>query len=122
MYGVRRFEKDEVLELLKCGVPSSKIVSLYKIPQSTVTLWVNELKAQGFVFNSRTVSKKQIDDEKRNTGKVLAKPVNNCEAKIINLVSEYLVDDISDFQWLNLQHKINDELKKLALFFMNKSC
>lgn len=119
MYGVKRFEKEEVLELLKCGVPSAKIVSLYQIPQSTVRLWINELKSQGYDIENKNLSTQaEINNAKRTKGKIIALKVNNAEGKILSSISEYMSDTITDRQWISLTKIIKEELNKLALYFL----
>ena len=45
MYGTPRYDKEEVVELLKQGVPQRDIIKQYNIPQATVSLWSRQLKA-----------------------------------------------------------------------------
>ena len=119
MYGVKRIEKEEVLELIKAGVPQATLISLYKIPQTTISTWAQELRKSGV-----TIAKKNIQShheevvDKRNTTKVIARVVNQSEAKIMTEIGKVISDDITDKEWFELQQTVIKELQFVATEFM----
>lgn len=97
--------KEIIVEQLKQGVPSSRLSVKYGVAMSTITTWIKELPSDA-IPSKFQYRNKQISVMRR---------VNQSEAKIIDLISDYVVCDISDEEWDELQEKIQRELISLAV-------
>lgn len=106
MRGIVNPYKTVVVEELKKGVPSSVLSKKYGVAMSTITTWIKELPAD---------SVKSKFDYKNRRISVMRK-VNVAEARITDAVSEYVICDISDEEWEDLQKLIQRELISVATF------
>lgn len=106
MRGVTHPLKDVIVAELKKGASSSVLSKKYKVAMSTITLWIKELP------ENATPSKFQY----RNKRISVMRKVNQSTAKVVDLISDYVICDISDDEWDKLQIDIRDELVSLACF------
>lgn len=106
MRGVTHPMKETIVKELKKGAPSSKLSKKYGVAMSTITLWIKELpensKPSKFQYRNKRIS--------------VMRKVNQSTAKIVDLISDYVVCDISDDEWDKLQIDIRDELVTLSCF------
>lgn len=105
MYGTPRYDKEEIIELLKKGATKNEIFSKFDIPPSTLNLWIRDLK--------KNIVRTPAEEKARF--RAVAKIVNESEAKIMNAAALIVSEDISDKQWFDFQMTITAELQKLAL-------
>lgn len=93
-----------IVEQLKQGVPSSRLSAKYGVAMSTITTWIKELPKDAIPsrFQYRN---KQISVMRR---------VNQVEAKIVDIISDFVVCDISDEEWDDMLQKIQRELINIA--------
>ena len=105
MYGTPRYDKEEIIELLKQGATRKEILSKFDIPVSTLNLWIRDLKKNIERFPA----------EEKARFRAVAKIVNESEARILNAASLVVSEDITDRQWFDFQMAITTELQKIAL-------
>lgn len=103
--------KEIIMEQLKQGVPSSRLSAKYGVAMSTITTWIKELP------NDAIPSKYQY----RNNQISVMRRVNETEARIIDTISDFIVCDISDEEWDDMQLKIQKELITLATSKMSST-
>lgn len=106
MRGVTHPLKETIVAELKKGAASSVLSKKYGVAMSTITLWIKELPANS------TPSKFQYKNKRISA----MRKVNRSCAKIVDFISDYVVCDISDDEWDELQINIRDELVSLACF------
>ena len=106
MRGVINEYKDAIVKELCKGVPSSKLSQKYGVAMSTITTWIKELPADvqqsKFAYRNKRIS--------------VMRKVNQAEALITDKISEYVVCDISDEEWVELQQFIQQQLIAVATF------
>ena len=106
MRGIKRYDKDIALAKLREGKSPVQVSKQLKIPLSTITTWLNnERKKQASAF---------LRADNRIQAIANADSVNTAEANIVNIITPYLTYDISDSEWMNVQTRISNELKKMA--------
>ena len=106
MRGVVNPLKSTVVEELKKGKSSSELSRKYGVAMSTITTWIKELPSG--------CTKSKFDYKNRRIS--VMRKVNIAEARITDAISEYVVCDISDEEWENLQKVIQKELIGVATF------
>lgn len=106
MRGIVNPFKEVIVAELKQGVPSSVLSKKYGVAMSTITSWIKELppdsKKSPFDYKNRRISAMRI--------------INMAEARISDAISEYVVCDITDEEWEDLQKLIQKELISVATF------
>lgn len=106
MRGVTHPLKETIVKELKKGAASSVLSKKYGVAMSTITLWIKELP------ENSTPSKFQYKNKRIS----VMRKVNLTTAKIVDLMSDFVVCDISDEEWDQLQIDIRDQLVSLACF------
>lgn len=93
-----------IVEQLKQGESSSRLSAKYGVAMSTITTWIKELPKDA-IPSKFQYRNKQISVMRR---------VNQVEAKIVDIISDFVVCDVSDEEWDDMQTKIQRELINLA--------
>ncbi|MCQ2086539.1 MAG: helix-turn-helix domain containing protein [Bacilli bacterium] len=106
MRGVENPQKEIIVEELKRGVPSSELSKKYGVAMSTITTWIKALP--------RDCTKSKFDFKNRRIS--VMRKVNMAEAKISDMIADYVVCDISDDEWEAVQKFIQHELIEVATF------
>lgn len=107
MRGVNRPEKENVFELLRKGITPVTISKQLNIPLSTITTWLKELREK---------KREYIESSQPSVKAVLyAQRIINAETNITNLISPFIVCNITDDEWLKIEDGISEELNKLVL-------
>ena len=106
MRGVIHPYKEAIVRELKNGVPSSKLSKKYGVAMSTITTWIQELPP----------SECQSKFSYRNKRISVMRKVNMAGAKIADMISEYVVCDITDEEWDEIQLFIQHQLIEVATF------
>lgn len=105
MRGITHPLKSLAVEDLKKGMPSSQVSAKYNIAMSTLTTWIKELP-EGSIKSKFDYKNRRISVMRR---------VNIAEARISDMISEYIVCDITDDEWEAIQKFIQHELIEIAL-------
>lgn len=110
MRGVDRKEKKEVEKLLSQGVKPVAISRKMNIPLSTITTWNKTVRA-------KRTKRPAIDAKafRRERLKLVAKVLNEAEAKITTVISQVINPNITDQKWMEIIKIVSDELKKIAV-------
>lgn len=107
MRGVNRPEKEEVFKLLREGVTPVQIAKQLKLPLSTVTTWLKELREKKREF---------IQPSQPSVKAVLyAQRLITAGTEISNLISPYIICGITDDEWMQLEDDISGVLNRLIL-------
>lgn len=105
MRGIEREERIEVTDLLRHGVPPSTIVKQLGIPFSTVCEWAKDVKKELKQTNQIPVYEKTD---------YVNSLIKDTEAKISNHVACYIIPNITDAEWFEIEKAINKELSTLV--------
>lgn len=97
--------KNEIIEKLKQGVPTSVIIRDYNIPQSTVSTWLARLKENQVVPSPLTVT---------ISAKNNAELINSAEINISTSISKVISPDTTDNEWIDVQKAISKELQNIV--------
>ena len=112
MRGMNRTEREDVVDMLSKGIKPADISKQFDIPLSTITTWNKDVRAE------RKARGELHPDEKsrhRERMKLVAKILNDAEAKITTAISEVINPNISDQKWMEVQQAIVNVLKDLAM-------
>lgn len=105
MRGIVHPLKEVAIEELKKGTPASQVSAKYGIAYSTLTAWIKTLPADA----------KKSKWNYRNRMISVMRKVNIAEAKISDLIADYIVCDITDDEWESIQKFIQHELVTVSL-------
>lgn len=97
--------REQIEKELKNGVTVTALNKKYNVPTSTICTWLAHLKRRGEVDLSQT---------KAESAKNNACLINSTEAKIANIISPYIIENLSDSEWIHLQKKIIQELQDIV--------
>lgn len=100
MHGVNHPLKEIVVAELKQGIPSSQLSRKYGVAMSTITTWIKELPPDA-VPSKYQYRNKRISEMRK---------INICNARIVDIISDYIVCSITDQEWDQLQLDIQKEL------------
>lgn len=104
MSGVNHPLKETIVEQLKQGVPSSKLSKKYGVAMSTITTWIKELPPNAipskFQYRNKMIS--------------AMRKINICNAKIVDIISDFIICGITDEEWDQIQLDIQKELIELT--------
>lgn len=104
MHGVNHPLKETIVAELKQGIPSSQLSRKYNVAMSTITTWIKELPPDSipskYQFKNRRIS--------------AMRKINICNAKIADLISDWVICSITDDEWNELLLSIQKQLIDLT--------
>lgn len=105
MRGVVHPLKQQAIEDLKKGMAASQVSKKYNIALSTLTAWIKTLPPDCI--------KSKYDYRNRRISAM--RRINLTEAKISDMISKYIINDITDDEWESFQNFIQHQLIDVAL-------